>query len=39
MTPIWLGRKYKLEKSENFEEFLVALGNKENLRENVGLFY
>lgn len=27
MTPIWKGRKYKLEKSENFEEFLVALGN------------
>ncbi|XP_063695708.1 fatty acid-binding protein-like [Culicoides brevitarsis] len=25
-SPIWAGKKYKLEKSENFEEFLVALG-------------
>lgn len=27
MNPVWKGRKYKLEKSENFEEFLIALGN------------
>lgn len=28
MSPKWKGKKYKLDKSENFEEFLLTLGNK-----------
>lgn len=27
----WQGRKYKLEKSENFEEYMKALGENEKL--------